>query len=117
MISARSRGLSVIAVPGDHAWRPAWARLLDGRHVTIVMDADRAGRVAAERIADDLAEVADAQIVDLGPGRDDGYDLTDWLLERSCLAVDLVSAELVALSTRRSVLASCEPVRSHDGTR
>jgi len=81
------------------------------------MDADNAGRAGAERIAYDLAEVANPQIVDLAPERDDGYDLTDWLLERSNLAVDLVSAELVALSTRRPAPASCEPVRSHGGSR
>ena len=31
MIAARSRGLPAIAVPGDHAWQHAWARLLSGR--------------------------------------------------------------------------------------
>ena len=30
MISARSRGLPAIAVPGDDAWEPEWARLLVG---------------------------------------------------------------------------------------
>jgi hypothetical protein len=113
MIAARSRGLPAIAVPGDHAWRPVWARMLGGRHVTIVMDADKAGRAAAQRIAADLAEVADAQIVDVGPGREDGYDLTDWLFERSSLAVDLVSAELVALSTGRGVVV----LRAHQELR
>lgn len=33
MISARSRGLPALAVPGDDAWEPQWARLLAGRHV------------------------------------------------------------------------------------
>ncbi len=96
MIAARSCGLPAIAVPGDHAWRSTWGRLLTGRHITIAMDADEAGRMAAERIGHDLAEVADLQVIDLAPGRDDGYDLTDWLLERSSLAVDLVNAELGA---------------------
>jgi hypothetical protein len=83
MIAARSRGLPAIAVPGDHAWQAAWSRLLAGRKVTIVMDADRMGREAAQRILHDLAGHADAQNVDLDPGRDDGYDLTDWLVEHS----------------------------------
>jgi hypothetical protein len=82
MIAARSRGLAAIAVPGDHAWQPAWARLLAGRRVAIIMDADEQGRAAAHRIADDLADQAQTHIVDLAPRRTDGYDLTDWLLEK-----------------------------------
>jgi hypothetical protein len=79
MIAARSHDLPAIAVPGDHAWQPAWARLLARRHITIVMDADRPGRDAAARIAHDLTETAHVNVVDLAPDRDDGYDLTDWL--------------------------------------
>ena len=81
MIAARSRDLAAIAVPGTHAWQPSWASLLAGRHVTIIMDADPQGRAAAERIAADLTTHADAHILDLAPLRDDGYDLTDWLVE------------------------------------
>ena len=44
MISARSRGLPAVAVPGDDAWEPKWARLLTGRRVSVVFDCDRAGR-------------------------------------------------------------------------
>lgn len=81
MIAARSRGIAAIAVPGDHAWQHAWARLLIGREVMIVMDADSQGRAAAERIAADLDRYSEVRVVDLAPQRDDGYDLTDWLLE------------------------------------
>jgi 5S rRNA maturation endonuclease (ribonuclease M5) len=81
MIAARSRGLAAIAVPGDHAWQPHWAQLLAERDVTIVMDADTQGRAAAQRIAADLAGHAEAHVVDLASLRNDGYDLTDWLLE------------------------------------
>jgi hypothetical protein len=83
MVAARSRGWPAIAVPGDHAWRPEWARLLAGRHVTVVMDSDPAGRAAAQRISADLQAVAAVRVVDLAPARDDGYDLTNWLRERS----------------------------------
>jgi hypothetical protein len=83
MIAARSRDLAAIAVPGDHAWQPAWAELLAGRHVTIVMDADKQGRAAAQRIASDLGDHAEVQLVELAPQRTDGYDLTDWLLEHA----------------------------------
>jgi hypothetical protein len=81
MIAARSRGLPAIAVPGDHAWQRRWGLLLSGRHVTVIMDADSQGRAAAKRIALDLADAADAVVIDLAPTRHDGYDLTDWLLE------------------------------------
>jgi hypothetical protein len=81
MIAARSRGLPAIAVPGDHSWQPQWAQLLAGRDITIVMDADAQGRAAARRITDDLITYATPHIVDLAPHRDDGYDLTDWLLD------------------------------------
>jgi DNA primase len=83
MIAARSCGWPAVAVPGDHAWRPAWAELLRGRLVTVVMDCDDAGRNAAERIAADLAPVSAVRIVDLAPNRDDGFDLTDWVHDRS----------------------------------
>lgn len=80
MLAARSVGLPAVAVPGTHAWRAEWASLLTGRDVTVVMDADRPGREAAVRIARDLqAHGARGAIVDLDPGRDDGYDLSDWL--------------------------------------
>ncbi|HWF24175.1 MAG TPA: hypothetical protein VG275_01915 [Solirubrobacteraceae bacterium] len=82
MIAARSHGLPAIAVPGDHSWRPEWAQLLAGRRVSVVMDADGPGRELAERIASDLDDVVDEVLpIDLAPERDDGYDLTDWLLE------------------------------------
>ena len=80
MIGARSQGLPAIAVPGDDAWEPEWARLLVGRHVSIVLDCDHVGREAAARIAGDLKAVGvRGSIIDLAPGRHDGYDLTDWL--------------------------------------
>ena len=83
MIAARSRGWPAIAVPGDHAWKPEWAQLLQGRAVTVLMDSDQPGRDAAQRIATDLRAVATVRVVDLAPDRDDGYDLTNWLLEQA----------------------------------
>jgi len=86
MISARSRGLPAIAVPGDDAWASQWARLFTGRHVSVVLDCDRAGREAAARIAADLkAAGVRGSIIDLARGRADGYDLTEWLAERASL--------------------------------
>jgi hypothetical protein len=83
MISARSAGLPAIAVPGTNAWHPAWAELLARKRVTIVMDCDSPGRRAADDIAACLDESAEAvEVVDLWPHRNDGYDLTDRILER-----------------------------------
>ena len=84
MLAARSLGWCAFAVPGDDAWQPEWGRLLAGRRVTIVMDADAAGRAAAAQIARDLAKFAsEVRIADLHPSRDDGADLTDWLIAQA----------------------------------
>jgi DNA primase len=102
MITARSQGLPAIAVPGDDAWEPEWAHLLEGRYVSVVLDCDRAGRDATARIADDLkAAGVRGRVVDLAHDRHDGYDLTDWLDERHGLARDRVRAELGAPDPRR----------------
>jgi DNA primase len=97
MIAARSRGLPAIAVPGDHAWRSTWGDLLAGRQVTIVMNADTQGRAAARRISTNLANHAHPRIVELAPLRDDGYDLTDWLLDHP------ERVDVDALATRASI--------------
>jgi hypothetical protein len=58
-----------------------WARLLAGREVTVVMDCDERGRAATARIRNDLSSVSGVCVLDLAPDRNDGYDLTDWLLD------------------------------------
>ncbi len=83
MIAARSAGLPAIAIPGTSAWRPGWAQLLATRHVTVVMDCDAPGRRAANEIAESFDKTVEGiDVVDLWPDRDDGYDLTDRILER-----------------------------------
>jgi len=80
MISARSRGLPAVAVPGDDPWEAKWAQLFAGGRVSVVLDCDRAGREAAARIEADLkATGVRGSVVDLARGRADGYDLTEWL--------------------------------------
>jgi hypothetical protein len=80
MIAARSHGLPAIALPGTDSWKDEWAIWFAGREVAVVMDCDPQGRAVSARIADALANVADVKTVDLAPNRDDGYDLTDWIL-------------------------------------
>ena len=109
MISARSRGLPAIAVPGDDAWEREWAQLLVGRHVSVVLDCDRAGRDAAVRIADDLkAAGVRGSIIDLARDRQDGYDLTDWLNARA----DLTGAQLRQALGAPGARARAQPART-----
>ena len=106
MLAARSLGLAAIAVPGTSAWQPHWAQLLHGRHVKIVMDCDTAGRRAAEQIHASLRGAAIAsEIVDLWPDRDDGYDLTERIVERKRQRPSRLTAAAVA-----SLLAPVPPV-------
>ncbi len=91
MIAARSHGLSAIAVPGVDGWRAAWAPLFTNRAVTVLVDADAQGRALAARIADDLVQISEVTVVDIAPERDDGYDLTDWLLDKPARAQFLCS--------------------------
>jgi hypothetical protein len=95
MIGARSRGLPAIAVPGVDGWRPAWAKLLAGREITVIMDCDEQGRAAAAAIESDLSSLGVVRVLDLAPDRNDGYDLTDWMLQRR-RSVGLAVDELIA---------------------
>lgn len=90
MIATRSCGLPAIALPGVDSWKDEWAPMFAGRRIAIVMDCDRQGRAVAQRVAHALADVALVRIVDLAPDRNDGYDLTDWLLDGTPNADTLV---------------------------
>ena len=102
MIAARSNGLAAIAVSGTYAWRPEWAPPFAGRRVTVVMDCDSPGREAANRIASDLAQSSDVELLDLDPARDDGYDLTDALLDREHRSLALPSLTRLERGPARS---------------
>jgi Protein of unknown function (DUF3631)/Toprim-like len=78
-IRAHSLGLAAVAVPGVGSWRSEYAQRFAGRRVVVCFDCDEAGRKAAQRIAAELAPVAeDVRILDLDPARDDGFDLSDF---------------------------------------
>jgi hypothetical protein len=82
-IAARSRGLPAIAIPGVESWKEAWAPLFSGRDVTIILDADPPGRACAHSVAQHLVDNAlRVTTIDLAADREDGYDLTDWLLDQ-----------------------------------
>lgn len=95
MIGARSRQLPAIAVPGVGSWNRAWAELLIGREVTVIMDCDQRGRTAAAVIQRDLSPVAVVRVLDLAADRSDGYDLTDWLKERTLPEVALALGDAI----------------------
>lgn len=79
-LAAHSAGIPAVAIPGVASWRPEWAPRFQGRTVTIILDCDTPGRRCSASIALDLGQAGiDAAIVDLAPGRNDGYDLTDHL--------------------------------------
>ena len=72
MTSPRGCVMPALAVPGDRAWDSAWGLGFEDRDVTIVMDADRAGRLAAQRTQRDLTDVArTVTIADRAPDRQD----------------------------------------------
>jgi hypothetical protein len=80
-ISGRELGLPTFALPGSNGWRSEWAHRFAGLWVVVCFDCDDAGRKASERVCGDLSSVADVVALDLEPGRNDGYDLSDALLE------------------------------------
>ncbi len=104
MIAARSNGLAAIAVSGTYAWRSEWAPAFAGRRVTVVMDCDRPGREAAHRIAADLAAFSPVAVLDLAPSREDGYDLTDALLDQEHRSLELPALTRLERGQARSRL-------------
>ncbi len=100
-IAARSQGLPAIAVPGATSWRTEWASFFMQHEITIVRDCDQEGRAAAERISHDLGRPVNAAIVDLAPGRSDGYDLTDWLTDNTSAAQTSCRRHLTARGQNR----------------
>lgn len=77
-VSVWSCGHQAVAVPGTGSWRQDWAMRFLGRQVIVLADCDSQGRELAERVARDIPK---AKMVDLEPGRSDGYDVGDMLLE------------------------------------
>jgi putative DNA primase/helicase len=80
-ISGYVLGLPAIGVPGVQGWKDSYVERLRGRQVTICFDCDDPGRGAAMKVQTSL-EGAGVEVrrVDLDPHRQDGYDLTDYLV-------------------------------------
>ena len=81
-LCAISQGLPAITVTGGAGtWKPEFTKRFKSKVVYIIFDCDVAGRQGAEKIAQELSQVArEIKIIDLDPERQDGYDLTNWFV-------------------------------------
>ena len=73
-------GGAALAMPG------AWAEYFrNARSVVIIPDCDKPGRkLCAEPRAAQLRKAGvRAEVFDIAPGRDDGYDIYDWIMEQA----------------------------------
>lgn len=79
VISVRSCGHRAIGIPGAASWRSQWAsRLATHPRVIILPDCDAQGRRLAETVNQMLPK---AKVIDIDPGREDGYDIGDLVAE------------------------------------
>ena len=102
VVAAWSAGLVAVGVPGTAGWQAGYAARFRGPHwrVYVVFDCDESGRRAAGEVATSLLELGvDVRVVDLDPDRADGYDLTDYLLERGPGAFRELAARAELYST------------------
>lgn len=77
-ITAHALGLAAVAVPGARSWQREWRERFSDRRVCLVFDCDDPGRQLAAQVAADLAPVArEVRVLDLGPARTNGFDLSD----------------------------------------
>ena len=83
-IAATSAGLCAVGAPSATIWKPSYSELLAANNVTrayLIGDCDEAGRGFTAAVAESLAHVGiEALPVDLAPDRNDGFDLTDYIL-------------------------------------
>lgn len=82
-ISATELGYPTVALPGAGKFDPSWpARLVAGRRrVVLIGDCDETGRARMRSVAEQVTKYGgNAYVIDLDPGRSDGYDLGDLLV-------------------------------------
>jgi hypothetical protein len=98
-VAGATLGFATIAVPGAAKWDDRWVSRLAARPVAVCFDCDGPGRKAAEKAASKLAGHTDVRVVDLDPGRGNGYDIGDLCREpdaRARLERLLADAEPIA---------------------
>jgi hypothetical protein len=98
-VAVTSMNLPAVAVPGVNTWKAGWAERFEMfERVYVCFDCDHEGREAATIRVRQLGEYTHAIPVDLDPGRDDGYDANDLLLDRGP-AAPAALASLASTST------------------
>ena len=82
VLSLRSMDAAGVAVPGTNGWRSEYAPRFAGRDVVLMPDCDGKGRELMKRVAGYLvSHAASVRILDLDPGREDGHDVGDELMQ------------------------------------
>lgn len=76
---AEVNGFTSVGVTGAGTFKDEWGEWFRGKRVAICYDCDEAGRKGSERAAERLLAVCDeVKIINLGPERTDGFDLSDY---------------------------------------
>jgi hypothetical protein len=113
-LAASSLGAQAVGVPGVENWKPEYAPRFAGMRLAVVPDLDHQGRRLARRIADDcLAHASEVRLLDLDPGRDDGYDVGDLLREAArggMKALNAAGVQLDLMGAGAPVITAPEPV-------
>ena len=120
VIAAWSAGLVAVGVPGTAGWNADYAARFRGPRwrVSVAFDCDDVGRRAGAEVALSLAEAGvEVRLIDLDPSRRDGYDVTDFLLERGREAgaaelLGLVNAAKLYTGEAPAVPVVIEPLRA-----
>lgn len=92
------------AITGTHGagtWRPEWSKQFEGKHVYIIFDCDKEGRIGSKKVARSLSSAASVRIVQLGLLEKE--DLTDWFMQGH------TAAELRTLMTAATDLSGATP--------
>jgi hypothetical protein len=118
-LAAWSLGVQAVAVPGVENWNPEYAPSFAGMRLVVVPDLDQPGRGLARRIADDcLPHASEVRLLDLDPGRDDGYDVGDLLREAvrgGMEAVGAAGVQFERMGAEAPVITAPQPVATAVG--
>ena len=85
--------ISWIATGGTSGLTESKAKVLKGRQILIAFDSDPAGRNNAQRTQEMINSLnISAKIIDLFPGRNDGFDLADYIISQLKMIRDKVDS-------------------------
>ena len=79
---AKASGVVAVGVPGANTFKKAWHEQFMGKSVRVVFDADRAGKMGADRVVDALRGIAaECLKVDWPDETPEGTDVRDLIIE------------------------------------